>query len=57
VGTATITCSGVTNSAGTATCTSSDGRLLLIGVGKPYTVTFAGNYDYLPGSATGTITA
>jgi hypothetical protein len=57
LGTATITCSGVTNSAGTATCTSSDGRLLLIGVGKPYTVTFAGNYDYLPGSATGTITA
>lgn len=57
VGTAVITCSGVTNSAGTASCTSSDGRLLLVGIGKSYTVTFAGNFDYLPGSAAGTITA
>lgn len=57
VGTAVITCSGVTDSAGTASCTSSDGRLLLLGVGKAYTVTFAGNYDYLPGTASGTITA
>jgi hypothetical protein len=57
VGTATVTCSGVTDSTGTASCTSSDGRLLLVAVGKSYTVTFPGNFDYLPGSATGTITA
>jgi hypothetical protein len=57
VGTATITCSGVTDSTGTASCSSSDGRLLLLGVGKPYTVTFAGNFDYLPATADGTITA
>jgi hypothetical protein len=53
----TVTCSGVTNAAGTASCTSTDGRLLLLGVGKPYTVNFAGNFDYLPASAPGTITA
>jgi hypothetical protein len=57
VGTAVINCSGVTNSAGTASCSSSDGRLLLVGVGKAYTVTFAGNFDYLPATANGTITA
>ena len=57
VGLATLTCSGVTNSAGTATCTNADGRLLLVPVGQTYTVTFAGNFDYLPGSGTGTITA
>jgi hypothetical protein len=57
VGTATLTCSGVTNSAGTATCTNADGRLLLVPVGQTYTVTFAGDYDYLPGSGTGVITA
>jgi hypothetical protein len=54
---ATVTCSGVTDGSGTASCTSSDGRLLLLGVGKPYTVTFAGNFDYLAATANGTITA
>ena len=56
-GGATVTCSGVTDSSGTASCTSSDGRLLLLGVGKPYTVNFTGNYDYLPASVSGAITA
>ena len=52
-----ITCSGVTNSAGTASCSSGDGRLALLPVPYTYSATFAGNYDYLPGSGTGTITA
>jgi hypothetical protein len=54
---ATVTCSGVTDATGTASCTSADGRLLLLGVGKPYTVNFAGNYDYFPATANGAITA
>lgn len=50
-----ITCSGVMNSAGTASCSSGDGRLLLLPIPWTYTVSFAGNFDYLPGSGTGTI--
>ncbi len=52
-----IGCSAVTNSAGVATCTNADGRLLLAGIGKPYTVSFAGNFDYLPATVNGTISA
>jgi hypothetical protein len=51
-----ITCTGVTNSAGTASCTNGDGRLALFPP-STYSVSFAGNYDYLPGSGTGHITA
>jgi MBG domain (YGX type) len=56
-GSTTITCSGTTDSTGTASCSSSDGRLLLLSVPRTYSITFAGNYDYLAGSGTGTITA
>lgn len=50
-----ITCSGVTNSAGTASCSSGSGQILLLPVPWTYGVTFAGNYDYLSASGTGAI--
>jgi hypothetical protein len=50
-----ITCSGVTDSAGTASCSSASGQILLLPVPWTYTVTFAGNFDYLSASGTGTI--
>ena len=56
-GLVSITCSGVTDSTGTASCSSSDGKIILLSPGTPYSITFAGNYDYLPGSGTGLITA
>jgi hypothetical protein len=52
-----VTCSGVTNSVGTASCSSGDGRLLLLPIPWTYSITFAGNFDYLAGSGTGSITA
>lgn len=51
-----ITCSGVTNAQGRATCSSRDGNLLLLRTPWTYTVTFAGNQYYYPSSATGGIT-
>lgn len=51
---ATLTCTGTTNSAGTASCKSGDGRLLL-SPPNSYTVSFPGNYDYLPATGTGKI--
>jgi hypothetical protein len=48
----TLTCSAFTDATGTASCKLGDGRLLFA---SSYTVAFAGNYDYVPASATGKI--
>lgn len=56
-GSTTITCSGTTNASGVASCSSSDGRLLLLSVPHTYSITMAADYDYVAGSGTGTITA
>jgi hypothetical protein len=47
---ATKACSGVTNSAGTATCSGSSSTLV-----NGYTVKFNGDHDYAPSTATGTV--
>jgi hypothetical protein len=52
-----ITCSGVTNASGVATCGSSNGGRMLLTVPKTYTITSPATYDYFAGSGTGTITA
>jgi hypothetical protein len=56
-GSISITCTGTTNASGVASCSSSDGRLLLLSVPRTYTITMPANYDYVAGSGTGTITA
>lgn len=56
-GSISVTCSGTTNASGVASCSSTDGRLLLLSVPRTYTITMAANYDYVAGSGTGTITA
>ena len=56
-GSISITCTGTTNASGVASCSSSDGRLLLLSVPRTYSITMPANYDYVAGSGTGTITA
>jgi hypothetical protein len=50
-----ITCNGVTNAAGFATCTESGLKLLRLVIPATYTATTPSTIDYLPGSGTATI--
>lgn len=52
-----ITCSGTTDTTGTASCSTSSGNILLLWVPRTYSVNFAGNFDYYAVAATGNITS
>jgi hypothetical protein len=51
----TVSCTGVTNASGVATCTIANGNLFVPPTARAYTATTPASANYLAGSATGTV--